>query len=79
MYILQRLATVAWFVWISAAIKALIWMSVYLDRHGQRVSVSAEYLSQNPGIMHWEKISKRWMIISIWIVVAALSYLVFVP
>ncbi len=79
MYILQRLTTVAWFVWVVATINALAWMNVFLYQHSVRVAASEDKLIKHPEIMHWEKIGKKWMIISIWIVIVSLSYLIFVP
>ena len=79
MYILQRLIIVSWIVGIAAMIKAIVWMWIYLYEHAQRVAEDEEHLAKHPEIMHWEEIGKRWMIISIWIVVAAFSYLIIMP
>lgn len=79
MYILQRLIPVMWFVWILATLNGAVWLGVYLENHGRRVGASEELLVKCPEIMHWENVGKRWMIISLWIIVAAIGYLVVVP
>ena len=79
MYILQRLTIVMWAVWILATLNGVTWLGIYLENHGRRVAASADLLAKYPEIMHWENVGKRWAIISLWIVVAAISYLVVVP
>ena len=79
MYILQRLVTGAWFVWIVAAVKALVWMGIYIEAHCGIVRLSVEQLSKMPETIYWEKTAKRWMIISLLIAASAIGYLVIVP
>lgn len=79
MYIIRRLVTVAWFVWIAAASNFFVWLGVFVCMRNERLFQQDKEEEVSFNTAYWERQSYKWMLASIAAVAVGVGYIVLIP